>query len=336
MTSGDEAQRAAQGPRSVRLAELGTALSRARCTQPSQLARMKRSLSQHGQLTPVIAVDRAGALEIVDGFKRRAAAAELGWGELSATVSSLDERAQWAAMLTLNRTPGALSVLEEALVMRELVQVGLSQAEVAQVVGRHRSWVSRRLGLLERLHRDLVEWVRTGLMTAGTARRLIVLPAGNQLELAAVVSKHSLSTEETELLVSLWRKATDAEVRRFLLAQPREALERARPEKGQSPPDPRLSAQGQVLWKALPILRGVAVRVEEALGAQLPALDLDLLKAQLQKTERQLPGLLETVGSAAKCACSGGCSATSATPASGDCSPTGMGSKALPERPAST
>jgi hypothetical protein len=109
-------------------------------------------------------------------------------------------------MLTLNRPNGSLSVLEEGLIVQELCRSGLQQLEVAQLVGRHKSWVSRRLGLVERLHPELVEWVRTGLMSAGTARRLMVLPAGNQVELAAVVSHAELTTEETELLVSLWQK----------------------------------------------------------------------------------------------------------------------------------
>lgn len=329
-------QRVPPEPRSVRLGELRTSLERARCRQPTQLARMKRSLSAQGQLTPVIGVERAGALEIVDGFKRRAAAEDLGWGELWMTVHHWDERAQWAAMLALNRSPGALSVLEEGLIVRELMEAGLTQTEIGHLVGRHKSWVSRRLGLVERLHRDLVEWVRTGLMTAGTARRLIVLPAGNQLELAAVVSQHSLSTEETETLVSLWRKASDAEVRRFLLAQPRETLERVRPEKAQTPPDTRLSRQGQVLWRALPILRGVALRVEEALSPPLARQDLLLLQVHLERTKQQLPGLLEMLGTAAKCASSGKCSATSATPESADCSPTAAASKAPPAKSAST
>ena len=245
--SGNDSEREPRAARSVGLPEIGTTLSRARCPQPSQIARMRQSLSTHGQLTPVIAVERKGSLELVDGFKRRSAASQMGWPKLVVNVRELDERAQWAVMLTLNRTPGALSVLEEALILRELFGSGLTQVEMAQMVGRHKSWVSRRIGLVERLHADLVEWVRTGMMSAGTARRLMVLPAGNQLEMAAVVSQAALSTQETELLVSLWRKTSDPEIRRFLLSEPRRALEKAQPEKVEVSLDPRLSARGRSL-----------------------------------------------------------------------------------------
>jgi ParB-like chromosome segregation protein Spo0J len=301
-------------PRSVLLTEIGTSLGRARCPQPAQLSRMRQSLSMHSQMTAVIAVEREGKLELVDGFKRRAAAAQMGWSELLVSVRRLDERGVWVAMLTLNRTPGSLLVLEEALILRELRQGGLTQTEVAEVVGRHKSWVCRRLGFLERLHPDLLEWVRTGLMTAGTARRLMVLPAGNQLEMAAVVSQAGLSTEETELLVSLWQKTSDPSVRRFLLTQPRIAIDKARPEKAQVPIDPRLSQHGKALARVLPILRGVAVRVTEALHPAPEPADLTLLAPAMNRTASVLPAVLRALGFASKCANCVGNDATSEMP----------------------
>jgi ParB/RepB/Spo0J family partition protein len=329
-------EREQRAPRTVPLAQIGTTLGRARCPQPSQLGRMRQSLSTHGQMTPVIAVEREGKLELVDGFKRRAAATQMGWNELVVSVRPLDERGQWAAMLTLNRTPGALSVLEEALILRELCHSGLNQTEIGQLLGRHKSWVSRRLGLVERLHTDLVEWVRTGLMSAGTARRLMVLPAGNQLEMAAVVAQAELSTEETELLVSLWQKASDPTVRRFLLSQPRTAIEKARPEKAQTPLDPRLSQRGKALARALPILRGVALRVSEALHSAPELSDLTLLAGEMKRTEAVLPAVTRALGFAVKCASSEASGAPSATPISDACSAKATASRAQPERPGST
>jgi ParB/RepB/Spo0J family partition protein len=318
-------------PSHVPLGQISTTLGRARFVQPGQLARMRQSLSAHGQLTAVIAVQREGRLELVDGFKRRAAAAQMGWSELLVSVRSLDERGQWAAMLTLNRSAGSLSVLEEALIVRELCHSGLMQTEIAQLVGRHKSWVSRRLALVERLHPELVEWVRTGLMSAGTARRLVVLPAGNQLEMAAVVKQAGLSTEETELVVSLYRKASDPQVRRFLLSEPRTAIERARPEKLHAEPDPRLSQRGKALAKALPILRAMALRVSEALQPLPDSSDLKLLAAELGKTARALRGLDRALGFAGKCVSCAGSEEPRGTPTSGGCSTKGTASRPRPE-----
>lgn len=323
-------------PRTVALPDLGTTLGRARCPQPAQLTRMRQSLSTHGQMTAVIAVLREGKLELVDGFKRRAAAAQMGWTELLVSVRSLDERAAFTAMLTLNRTPGALSVLEEALILRELCHSGLNQTEVATLVGRHKSWVSRRPGLVTQLHPDLVEWVRTGLMSAGTARRFLVLPAGNPIEMAAVVTQAELSTEDTELLVSLWQKTSDPLIRRFLLREPRTAIANARPEKVQAPLDPRLSPRGRTLARALQILRGVGLRVSEALHPAPEPSDLKLLAMELHKTANMLPGLQRALGFARKCTSSAESDATTATPTSAACSEKAVASRPPQEQPALT
>ena len=329
----------AEGPgvaRSVPLAQLGTTLGRVRCPQPAQVARMRQSLSRHGQLTPVIAVARAGTLELVDGFKRRTAAAQLGWPALAVSVRSLDGRGQWTAMLTLNRPSGALSMLEEGLIVRELCQSGLAQVEIAQLVGRHKSWVSRRLGLVERLHPELLAAVRTGLLPAGVARRLLGLPPGNQLELAAVATQAALTTGETELLVSLWQQTSDPAIRRFLLRDPRRALQNARPETGSAPPDLRLSERGRQLLRALTLLRGVALRVLDSLRPLPPPAELALLAEDLAQTAQTLPRALEALGSAQRCVGCGDSSGPSATPTSAACSTTAAPSRGLPEPPGST
>jgi hypothetical protein len=309
--------------RTVPLAQLGTTLGRVRCPQPAQVARMRQSLSRHGQLTAVIAVERAGTLELVDGFKRRTAAAQLGWPALAVSVRTLDGQGQWTAMLTLNRPSGSLSMLEEGLIIRELCQSGLAQVEIAQVVGRHKSWVSRRLGLVERLHPELLQQVRTGLLSAGVARRLLGLPPGNQLELAAVATQAGLTTAETELLVSLWQQTSDPAIRRFLLTEPRRALQNARPETGSAPPDPRLSERGRRLLRALALLRGVALRLLDALRPLPPRAELALLAGELAETAQTLPRALEALGSAQRCVRSGESTGPSATPTSAACSTTG-------------
>ena len=319
----------------VPLVELNTTLGRARCPQATQLKRMRQSLSRNGQMTPVIVVERQGKLEVVDGFKRRAAASQMNWTHLLASVQSLDERAQWVAMLTLNRTPGSLSVMEEALILRELVNSGMTQMEVGLLVGRHRSWVCRRLGLVEKLHPELVEWVRTGLMSPGTARRLFVLPAGNQLEMAAVVTQQDLSTQETELLVSLWHKTSDPKIRSFLLKEPHKALAHARPDDPRTPVDARLSPRGQTLQRSLRILQGVGTRVVQMLRPPPVTEDLEILSSELNHLGRLLPTLTEVVGTARKSNGSEERNATNETPSFDSCSTTGTASEPPPERPAS-
>jgi hypothetical protein len=156
-------------------------------------------------------------------------------------------------------------------------------------------------------------------MSAGTARRLMVLPAGNQVELAAVVSHAELTTEETELLVSLWQKTKDVHIRRFLLSEPRRALQNARPEKVAAPLDPRLNERGRRMARALQALRGVALRVTEVLQTLPPPTELALLEREIELTTRVLPATLEALGFAGRCLRSAGSGGSSVTPTSADC-----------------
>ena len=63
---------------------------------------MARSLRRYGQLSPVTACWRDGRAELLDGFKRRAAAAQVAWPTLSVRLLEVDERSAKAAIFGLN------------------------------------------------------------------------------------------------------------------------------------------------------------------------------------------------------------------------------------------
>lgn len=175
---------------------IGTSYGRVRCLVPRHIEQVKASLTAHGQLTALVVVKRQSGMELIDGFKRHRAAEQMGWTTLRVISVDVDEQGQWAAMLALNRATHSMSVLEEALVLREMATMGMTQTQIGQILSRHKSWVSRRIGLIERLHPELVEQIREGILPPGAARRLLSLPTGNQLELAAVVMHHGLGSQE--------------------------------------------------------------------------------------------------------------------------------------------
>jgi ParB/RepB/Spo0J family partition protein len=279
------------------IVQIGTSYGRVRCLVPRQVEQMKASLTAHGQLTALVVVKRQGGLELIDGFKRYRAAEQMGWTMLRAVSMDVDEQAQWTAMLALNRATHSMSVLEEALVLREMVTMGMTQTGIGQVLNRHKSWVSRRIGLIERLHPELVEQIREGILPPGAARRLLALPAGNQLELATVVTHHGLGSQETELFVRLWKNA-DPPVRDYLLAHSREALANAQAGDPEQPPDPRLTPRGQRLQHHLRILQGVAPRTLQILRPSPAEEDLLILAADLESTRLSLSRLMEALDSA--------------------------------------
>jgi len=281
----------------LEIAAISTSYRRVRCLAPRQIEQMKASLTAHGQLTALVVVKRPNALELIDGFKRHRAADEMGWTQLRVTTMEVDDPGQWVAMLLLNRVTPSMTVLEEALVLREMAAMGMTQTEIGAMLHRHKSWVSRRIGLIERLHPELVEQIREGILPPGAARRLLALPAGNQLELATVVMQHRLGSQDTELLVRLWRNA-DPPVRDYLLSHPQAALTNARAGDPETPPDPRLTPRGQRLHRHLRILQGVAPRALQMLRPSPVEDDLRILTDDLDSTRSSLSRLVQALDSA--------------------------------------
>lgn len=280
------------------IATIGTTLGSARCRQPARIERMKQSLARHGQLTPLVTTARAEGVELVDGFKRLTAAEALGWPSVSIVVRPLDGMGQWAAMLLLNGAPASMTTLEEALVLREMVKTGLTQTEVAELCGRHKTWVSRRVGLVDRLHPELIEAMKLGLLHPGAARRLLSLPPGNQLEVSAAVQSAGLGPRDTELLVGLWHRTKDPKARRTLLSEPRASLRRHHPETRRSPLDPRLSPEGQRLCRSLHRFATSATETSGRLGSASATTDRTVLSEELRRAAELASRLATELGSA--------------------------------------
>src|SRR5207244_3358864 len=197
-----------------------------------------------------------------DGFKRQSAAAQVpGMSTLSVRVVEVDERTAKAAILGLNRGQRALRELEEAWVVQGLVRDdGLSQVEAAQLLGRHKSWVCRRLALLEKLSVEVKEDMRLGLLGPALARQLTRLPAGNQQAVLALTRRQTLTAQEVSGVIELLQGASPEQTA-FVLEQPREALAQAR---GMPTAlrDPRLSRAGNWLARQLTQALEALVRME--------------------------------------------------------------------------
>jgi ParB-like chromosome segregation protein Spo0J len=173
-----------------------------------------------------------------------------------------DERQAKAAIYGLNRAGGRTRELEEAWIIQALVREdGLSQVEVAELLGRHRSWVCRRLALIERLGPKARDELRVGLLTPTAARQIVRLPQGNQTEVLEAIRREALSNAELGGVVDLWLRCAERRQQEYLLAHPREALSQA---KGVLPAvrDPRLSEAGNQVWKRVGMLLDVLGRME--------------------------------------------------------------------------
>jgi ParB family chromosome partitioning protein len=140
--------------------------------------------------------------EIIAGERRWRAAQMAGLTAIPAVVRDVPDEAAVAMSLIENIQREGLNPLEEARALQRLVdEFGLTHQAAAEAVGRSRVAVSNLLRLM-----DLADEVKTLLesrqLEMGHARALLGLSVRRQqVEVAGLVAKKSLSVRETEALV---------------------------------------------------------------------------------------------------------------------------------------
>ncbi len=161
------------------------------------------SVRERGVLQPILVTpDGEGGYRIVAGERRWRAARTVGLETIPAIVKKLGPREMVELALVENLQREDLNGIEEARGYRELVEdFGLTQAEVAEKVGKDRSTVTNALRLLE-LPQPVQEMVESGDLTMGHARALLGLSnAAEQVRLAREVPARGLSVRQVEAAV---------------------------------------------------------------------------------------------------------------------------------------
>ncbi len=175
-----------------------------RIINPQADRAMLRSMEKYGQMAPVV-VSRMEQdhYELLDGFKRLRAGRQLSLPSLNARILNLGLRAGKVAVMQLNWIGKSISSMEEALVVHSLChEDGLSQVEIATLLGRHKSWVCRRISLIERLSDEVQEDIKLGLLPISIGVELAKLQRSNQEALLETIRKHHLTWRETRKMVS--------------------------------------------------------------------------------------------------------------------------------------
>lgn len=213
--------------------EVHESLRTLRLCSPAAQEEMQQSLASQGQLTPLQVYRAEKGLEVFDGLKRLRAARTLSWPSLRAEVHALDAAGAKVRLWRCNAGTG-LSDLEEAWLVRSLYrEEELTQPQIAMLLGRHKSWVCRRLTLAEELSDELTANVRLGLLCARAAVDLARLPRGNQDAAAQVVMRQGMTSRQTARLVEA------------LLAAPRAQWDELLAQAKTGPPTPPLPKGGE-------------------------------------------------------------------------------------------
>ena len=208
----------------VRLDQFDLELERLHCAKDTAVVRMAQSILQKGQLTPVVTTEHRDRYLLVDGFKRYRAAEKLRQVSLNAVVVTVDNKHAKAMVYLSNRQDG-FSMIQEALLVRELIEIdGLTRKEAGLLLDRHKSWISRRLDMVRRLSPEVIEALLLEQIPPGVGSSLARVPLCNQADFAAAIQTHHLSPNEIHRVVDFYCKAPHPDLKQTILQSPRKAL----------------------------------------------------------------------------------------------------------------
>ena len=196
-----------------------------RLINETRTLQVERSMKVHGQLQPVVARVHEGGIQLIDGYKRLAAAEVLVMDTLQCRLLEVDESQAKVMLLSYNRTSQSMEVWEEAMILKSLLEGGnLDQRRLAKIVGHSPSWVSRRLSLISKVDEGIIADIRMGVLSSSHARALMRLPRGNQPGVARVIKQYGLSSRLSNRLVDNYLEAENEEDQHKLLENPQEVI----------------------------------------------------------------------------------------------------------------
>ncbi len=166
------------------------------------LDELKASLKSSGLLQPVVVRPYGdGKYQLIAGERRARAARSLGWKTIGAVVRDADDQTLLTLALVENLQRDSLSAIDEAKGYGRLISgFGVSQREVAELVGRDRSTVANSIRLLK-LPGGVQELVHSGALSTGHARALLrIRDNGSITRLAKHAVDEHLSVRQLESL----------------------------------------------------------------------------------------------------------------------------------------
>lgn len=177
---------------------------------PTKLETLAESIRTHGIIQPLIVTrsEERDRYVLIAGERRWRAAGLAGLTVVPILVKDAAPQAILELALVENVVRADLSPLEEAAAYRQLIEeFGLTQARVAERVGRSRVSVTNTLRLLA-APEQIQAALNAGVISEGHARALLGLPtAADQVGALQTVLKRGMTVRQTEELVRRWGEA---------------------------------------------------------------------------------------------------------------------------------
>ena len=176
--------------------------------KPEAIDELAQSIRESGVIQPIVVVAEGESYKIIVGERRWRAAQKAGLKRIPALVRSIPKEKQLEVSLVENLQRESLNPLEVANVFQRMMdELGFTQEEVADKVGKDRSSVANYLRLLL-LPPAVQEYLSEDKLSMGHARALAALEnPGAQIALAGEIVRRNLSVRDVEKIVSRSKKA---------------------------------------------------------------------------------------------------------------------------------
>lgn len=183
---------------------------------PTALQELAESIRQQGVMQPVVVRPLGeGRFELIAGERRWRATQMAELDRIPAIIRDVPDEAAIAMALIENIQRENLNPIEEAFALQRLQdEFGLTQAQVAEAVGKSRTTITNLLRLIG-LTEDVRVMLEHGDLDMGHGRAMLTLPPELQLQVARQVVSRSLSVRQTEELVSRIQQAGPDNVKKL-------------------------------------------------------------------------------------------------------------------------
>ena len=177
----------------------------------SALDELAQSIKSNGIVQPIVVRRNGDRYQIVAGERRWRAAQKAGLRRVPVTLKEISDEKLLEVALIENIQRQELNVVEEARAYRKLLDnIGFTQEELSERVGKDRSMISTALRLLK-LPEQVLEFVENEMLTPGHARTLLVSnDSARQIEVAKAIVDFNLTVREAERMIKKKESFTTA------------------------------------------------------------------------------------------------------------------------------
>lgn len=284
----------------IDLHQIDPRYSHLRVRNERNMKKLLGSIASIGQMEPLLAVeDTPGAYILIDGYQRLEVLRKLDRDQALVSISQEDEQSALIAMLHKNSGRRWVPIEEAGLVQHLHRHLKLSLGDIALRLGRSKSYVKRRLDLIEELTDELYQLILGAHISVWGATR-VVLPLARATSykvgaLLTYLERNPTSTRELRRYYAHYKHSSKA-VRIRMLDAP-ELFFRLLREESKQPEGPEerwdktakavVAMLGRLTEQApLVFIKGHEELVKEQLTRRVAGIRMAFTDFQVEMTER--------------------------------------------------